>query len=53
MSVLLQELPYFLGFVKLLGTLAPVVSPAAQLVVTAVYFLVTQQLAVPMAMAVG
>ena len=45
--------PFFLDFAMLLGTLAPVVSPVAQLVVTAVSFLVAQQPAVLMATAVG
>ena len=45
--------PVFLDFAELLGTLAPVVSPATQLVVTAVSFLVAQQPAVPMVMAVS
>ena len=43
----------FLDLAKLLGTLAPVVSLATKLVVTAVSFLVAQQPAVQMAMAVG
>ena len=43
----------FLDFAKLLGTSTPVVSLAAQLVVTAVSFLVAQQPAVLMATAVG
>ena len=43
----------FLELAESLGTLAPVVSPAAQLVVTAVSFLVAQQPAALMAMAVG
>ena len=45
--------PVFLDLAKLLGTSAPVVSPAAQPVVTAVSFLVAQQPAVPMMTAVG
>ena len=43
----------FLELAKSMGTSAPVVSPAAQLVVTAVPFLVAQQPAVLMATAVG
>ena len=43
----------FIELAELLGTSAPVASPAAQLVVTAVPFLVAQQLAVLMATAVG
>ena len=45
--------PVFCDFAKPLGTSAPVVSPAAQLVVMAVSFLVAQQPAVLMVMAVG
>ena len=43
----------FLDLAEFLGTSAPVVSPAAQLVVTAVPFLGAQQPAVLKAMAVG
>ena len=45
--------PVFFYFAESLGTSAPIVSLAAQLVVAAVSFLVAQQLAVQMAMAVG
>ena len=45
--------PVFLDFAKSLGALAPAVSLAAQLVVTAVSFLVAQQPAMLMVMAVG
>ena len=45
--------PIFLDFAQSLGTLAPVVSLATQLVVTAVSFLVAQQPTVLMATAVG
>ena len=43
----------FLDLAELLGTMAPVVLPATQLVVTAVSFLVAQQPAIWMATAVG
>ena len=43
----------FIELAESLGTSAPIVSPAAQLVVTAVPFLVAQQPAVLMATAVG
>ena len=43
----------FLDLAESLGTSAPVVLPATQLVVTAVSFLVAQQPAVLIAMAVG
>ena len=45
--------PFSLDFAELLGTLTPLVAPATQLMVTAVFLPAARQPAVPMATAVG
>ena len=46
------SMPFSPGLAEFLGTLTPLIAPAAQLVVTAVFLPAARQPAVPMAMAV-
>ena len=50
---LMGLMPFFPDFAEFLGTLTPLIAPAAQLMVTAVFLPAARQPAVPTATAVG